>query len=60
MNISLTVKEAQEKGLLLDITDALGWDPYTLAEFGVDDNEVLKLSVEQAKKVGLFRLFNDE
>ena len=60
MHVSLTVKEAREKGVLLDITDVLGWDPYALAEFSIDDSEELTLSVAQARKVGLSRLFDDE
>lgn len=54
MRIIITAKEAIEKGIWDDVADIAGYNVWALNE-GMDEDEQISLTEEQAKRLGLIK-----
>ncbi len=53
MKVIVTVKEIIEADEWLEFCNLIGWDPHSLNEGTVDENERVVLTEEQAKELNI-------
>ena len=58
MNITITLKEASDKGIWSEFCDMFGWNYYCLNE-GLDDKTKQIMTIEQAEELGLIKKRDD-
>ena len=55
MTISISVKEAVDRGILVECMDAGGYNPWARAEGLLNDDDTIQLTEEQAISAGLIK-----
>lgn len=55
MEIIITVREALDRGIWLELCDLKDWNEWAINEGMMDDTEEITLTEEEAKKLGIIK-----